>query len=202
MEVSNKKKKAIKRDYPGKSIDDLASEHKLSRTEVRSVLKEAGLIEPVSLKKPILVLAIAAIFAALAYCGYALINRPGPAKLARAGKDLNVLLVTIDTLRADHLGCYGYDKAKTPILDELASEGVLFENVFAHQPITLPSHATILTGLHPEAHGILDNGLFLLNDEAVTVAEIFKRKGYSTGGCYLCLCAPSPVQPGSGLRRL
>ncbi len=73
----------------------------------------------------------------------------------------NVLLVSIDTLRADHLGCYGA-KAKTPTLDRLAATGVLFERALSHVPLTLPSHASLFTGIYPIAHGIRDNGAFRL----------------------------------------
>ncbi len=93
----------------------------------------------------------------------------------------SVLLITIDTLRADRLGCYGYEGAETPNLDRLASEGVLFEQVGAHVPVTLPSHATILTGLLPASHGVHDNGTFSLSDTVTTLAEVFREEGYRTG---------------------
>jgi arylsulfatase A-like enzyme/Flp pilus assembly protein TadD len=96
----------------------------------------------------------------------------------RAGQ--NVLLVTIDTLRADRLGAYGYRDARTPHLDALASEGVLFEEVLAQAPLTLPSHASLLTGLVPPTHGVRDNTYFRLDSEAVTLAEILKEQGYQT----------------------
>src|SRR5512136_2121296 len=67
-----------------------------------------------------------------------------------------VILITIDTLRADRLTCYGYAKGKTANIDSLAAEGVLFENVYAQTPITLPSHATILTGTYPMYHKVQD----------------------------------------------
>lgn len=92
----------------------------------------------------------------------------------------NVLLVTIDTERADRLGCYGYGPAYTPTVDALAAEGLLFRNCVASAPITLPSHATILTGLQPPAHGVRDNGVFSLDDKAVTMAERLKDAGYET----------------------
>ncbi len=93
----------------------------------------------------------------------------------------SVLLITIDTLRADHLGCYGYDGAQTPNIDTLASEGVLFEQVGAQAPVTLPSHATILTGLTPATHGLHDNGTFRLPQEVSTLAELLASRGYRTG---------------------
>jgi arylsulfatase A-like enzyme/tetratricopeptide (TPR) repeat protein len=93
----------------------------------------------------------------------------------------SVVLITIDTLRADRLGCYGYEGAETPNLDRLASEGVLFEQVGAQVPVTLPSHATILTGLLPASHGVHDNSTFSLNDTVTTIAEVFRQAGYRTG---------------------
>ncbi|MCZ6507789.1 MAG: sulfatase-like hydrolase/transferase [Acidobacteria bacterium] len=94
----------------------------------------------------------------------------------------NVLLVTFDTTRADHIGAYGNARAGTPVLDGLAAQGLLFENAHASIPLTFPSHATILTGLDPTGHGIRDNGLFILSDEIVTLPEILQRHGYVTAG--------------------
>ena len=73
---------------------------------------------------------------------------------APAGPASRILLVTLDTTRADRLGAYGYAKAHTPTIDALAREGVLFERAHAATPITLPSHASILTGVYPPAHGV------------------------------------------------
>ncbi len=93
---------------------------------------------------------------------------------------LNVLLVTLDTTRADHIGCYGYSLARTPRLDALAHEGVRCANAVSAAPITLPSHTSILTGLYPPAHGVRDNGSYALGDDAVTLAERLKKAGYRT----------------------
>ncbi|HEX4960578.1 MAG TPA: sulfatase-like hydrolase/transferase [Thermoanaerobaculia bacterium] len=95
-------------------------------------------------------------------------------------RPLNVLLVTLDTTRADHIGCYGFPLARTPRLDALAKEGVRCANAISAAPITLPSHSTILTGLYPPAHGVRDNGTYALGDDAVTLAERLKRAGYRT----------------------
>src|SRR5262249_60873171 len=65
----------------------------------------------------------------------------------------NVVLITIDTLRADHVGAYGYSRARTPVLDALAASGVRFDRAYTAAPITLPSHATLLTGRYPPGHG-------------------------------------------------
>ena len=96
------------------------------------------------------------------------------------GPGLNVLLVTLDTTRADRLGCYGYRGAKTARLDRLAAEGVRFENAFADAPITLPSHASLLTGLYPFEHGVRNNGNFYLPDRFETLATVLRRRGYRT----------------------
>jgi arylsulfatase A-like enzyme/Flp pilus assembly protein TadD len=92
----------------------------------------------------------------------------------------NVLLVTIDTLRADRLGAYGATHA-TPSLDALAAAGVRFTRAYAHAVMTLPSHASLLTGQVPPRHGVRNNGTFRLGSEADTVAERLKHAGYRTG---------------------
>jgi choline-sulfatase len=91
----------------------------------------------------------------------------------------NVFLVTIDTLRADHVHCYGYEKIQTPALDALASDGVRFTQAFTPSPITNTSHTTILTGLLPSSHGVTDFGIPLASNHA-TWAELLKGKGYHT----------------------
>ncbi|MBN2561207.1 MAG: tetratricopeptide repeat protein [Phycisphaerae bacterium] len=93
----------------------------------------------------------------------------------------NVLLITLDTTRADHVGCYGYSEALTPALDELAAKGVLFEQAFSSVPMTLPSHATIMTGLQPPEHGLRVNGEDRLDPSFVTLAAALRDQGYDTG---------------------
>jgi len=109
---------------------------------------------------------------------------------AKVGKDLiapdlreslNIVLFTIDTLRADHLECYGYDKVKTPHINRLAAEGTLFRDVISPTPLTLPAHSSIFTGTYPLFHGVRDNGGFYLDPKHVTLAEVLKEKGYQTG---------------------
>jgi len=92
----------------------------------------------------------------------------------------DVLLVTIDTLRADRLGCYGYAAAHTPNLDALARRGARFAVAVAHAPLTAPSHASILTGVTPLGHGVRDNGAYVLPSSARTLAEDFRQAGYRT----------------------
>lgn len=96
-------------------------------------------------------------------------------------EELNIILFTIDTLRADHLECYGYDKVKTPQINRLANEGILFEHNIVQVPLTLPSHSSILTGTYPLYHGVRDNGGFYLDESHHTLAESLKNKGYATG---------------------
>ena len=93
----------------------------------------------------------------------------------------NLLLVTLDTVRADHLGSYGFKSAQTPVLDRLAREGVRFADATTHAPITGPAHAGILTGRYPARFGIRDNAATPIPAEAVTLAEILKGAGYRTG---------------------
>lgn len=91
----------------------------------------------------------------------------------------NILLITLDTTRADHLGCYGHQPARTPNLDRLANEGVRFARAYCPAPLTLPSHCSIMTGLDPVAHGVHNNG-HDLPPGLTTLAEILKRFGYAT----------------------
>jgi tetratricopeptide (TPR) repeat protein len=91
----------------------------------------------------------------------------------------NIILVTIDTLRADHLGCYGYKQNTSPNIDRIASGGLIFRNAFATAPITLPSHASILTGLYPAHHGFHDNAFFQ-TPSIWHLPEALKNAGYKT----------------------
>jgi arylsulfatase A-like enzyme/Flp pilus assembly protein TadD len=94
--------------------------------------------------------------------------------------DLNVLLFTLDTTRADHIGCYGYPQVQTPNIDALAADGILFQNAAAQCPLTLPSHSSMFTGSYPFFHGVRDNGGFYLEQESVTLAEVLHQGGWST----------------------
>ncbi|MBU0638298.1 MAG: sulfatase-like hydrolase/transferase [Planctomycetes bacterium] len=105
--------------------------------------------------------------------------QPGPARNTDSG-GLNVLLITLDTTRADHLGCYGNPQAATPNLDRLAQRGVQFLQCTADVPITLPSHTSILTGLSACAHGVRDNGRYHLHENHTTLAEVLRQHGYQT----------------------
>ena len=94
----------------------------------------------------------------------------------------NVLLITVDTVRADRLGAYGYTKAATPAIDRLAREGVRFADATTQAPLTGPAHAALLTGVYPARLGVRDNATTAVPDTATTAAEVFKARGYRTGG--------------------
>ncbi|HEY2090427.1 MAG TPA: sulfatase-like hydrolase/transferase [Thermoanaerobaculia bacterium] len=106
-------------------------------------------------------------------------RREAVSELKAAPRD--VILVTIDTLRADSLGFAGKADVKTPFLDSLAARGVVFMNAHAHNVITLPSHVNILTGLYPFQHGVRENAGFTLDPKTPTVATLLKPLGYTTG---------------------
>jgi len=94
--------------------------------------------------------------------------------------NLNVLLVTLDTTRADRIGCYGYKLAETPNLDWLASGGVRFAKAYCQAPLTLPSHCSLLTGTTPLFHRVRNNGFYYLAADQTTIAEALKEKGFQT----------------------
>ncbi|PYR56755.1 MAG: hypothetical protein DMF91_21235, partial [Acidobacteria bacterium] len=93
-----------------------------------------------------------------------------------------VILISIDTLRADRLPLYGYAAGSTPVLDRLGREGIVFDDVYSHCPLTLPSHASLFTGLLPFHHGLRDNIGYTLKNDQQTLAGRFKTAGYATGG--------------------
>ncbi len=92
----------------------------------------------------------------------------------------NVLLVSLDTTRADALGCYGSDLGASPVIDSLAAESIVFDHAFTSVPVTLPAHATLLTGLRPPRHGVRDNAVYELSPEAQTITEALRETGYRT----------------------
>ena len=99
----------------------------------------------------------------------------------RGDRKLNVLLVTLDTTRADRIGAYGFDEVDTPAIDSLAARGVTFMQAYASTPLTLPSHTSLLTGTHPPYHGVRDNGVHSAQEGLKTLAESFREAGYRTG---------------------
>ena len=106
-------------------------------------------------------------------------NRSG-ARGGRHSRGMNLLLVTLDTVRADRFGCYGDQRAVTPVIDGLAAKGVRFENCYTPVPLTLPAHCSLFTGLWPIRHGVRNNAFYRLADDHVTLAESLKERGYDT----------------------
>jgi arylsulfatase A-like enzyme/Tfp pilus assembly protein PilF len=96
--------------------------------------------------------------------------------------DLNLLVITLDTTRADRIGAYGWRDAGTPTLDRIAKDGVLFEQPIAPAPLTLPAHCSLFTGKNPPQHGVRDNGGFILDERETTLAERLKAHGFKTAG--------------------
>lgn len=95
---------------------------------------------------------------------------------------LNIVVITLDTTRADYIGAYGSTTVKTPVLDALAREGTLFGQAMSSAPLTLPAHSSMFTGRFPPEHGVRDNGGFFLAPEQHTLAEMLKERGFATGG--------------------
>ena len=98
----------------------------------------------------------------------------------RDSRPLSVVVITIDTLRPDHLRCYGDSQIDTPTFDQIAKSGVLFENGVTQTPLTPPSHASIFTGLNPPAHHVRDTGGFILSRSTPTLAAILQARGWDT----------------------
>jgi arylsulfatase A-like enzyme len=101
----------------------------------------------------------------------------------------DIFLITVDTLRSDHLGCYGYARDTSPAIDGLAADGVLFENTLTTIPRTTPALASLMTGLYPRSHGLMTL-LHTLSDEQTTLAEYLQRLGYTTGAVVTDNVAP------------
>jgi len=116
-------------------------------------------------------------FALCAACVVMGCGRPA----TRAGRP-NVLLVTLDTTRGDHVGAYGAKPSPTPAFDRVAAEGVLFTRAWTVTPLTTPAHTSLMTGLYPQAHGVRNNGRLRMPEAVTTLAEAFASSGYRTGG--------------------
>jgi len=120
-----------------------------------------------------------------------------PSAPAATASRPNVLLVTIDTLRADRVGAISGKLGITPAIDELARTGTTFTDATAHVPLTLPSHTSILTGRYPVSHGVFDNSGFRLRDDVPTLASVLKAAGYHTAA----FVASFVLRPAAGLAR-
>ena len=122
-------------------------------------------------KKSLLLLAL---FLLLASGLFLLLRKGGK------GFEPNVLIITLDTTRADHIGAYGCKSAQTPNIDRLAAEGTLFQYCYAQAPLTLPSHCTLFTGRYPMAHNVRNNAKYFLNNSEFTLAEALQAEKYQT----------------------
>jgi arylsulfatase A-like enzyme/tetratricopeptide (TPR) repeat protein len=131
---------------------------------------------------PVAVIVVAAGIAAYRLAGEHREQTLSPAIPVSPGQaaGFNVVLFTLDTLRADRVGCYGYEKVETPVLDSLATGGVRFADAVTVVPLTLPSHSTIMTGNYPPRHGVRNNGTYRLVAQQTTLAERLKAAGYAT----------------------
>jgi arylsulfatase A-like enzyme/Flp pilus assembly protein TadD len=105
-----------------------------------------------------------------------------PRAQARTGARPNVILITLDTLRSDRLSCYGSKLVETPNIDAFAAEGVRFTNAASTVPLTLPAHASIMTGLYPTGHGVRENVGYVLDERFPTLAELLRKGGWATAG--------------------
>ncbi len=146
----------------------------------------------VSRSHPLLALVLSLLLPA---CG----DRDPSSETARAGRPPDVVLITLDTTRADHLPTYGYFRDTAPAFDELAGESIVFERLIVPMATTLPTHLSILTGTHPLEHGVLANSTqggkrFVPSPELRSFAELSRRAGYRTGG----FVSAAPLKKGSG----
>ena len=110
-----------------------------------------------------------------------LVSCKGDRTISPPSANTPVFIVSIDTLRSDHLPVYGYKGVDTPHIDAFRKDGVLYERAYSHTPLTLPSHASLMTGLLPSEHGVRDNIGYQLRSGATTVASMLKSRGYATG---------------------
>jgi arylsulfatase A-like enzyme/Flp pilus assembly protein TadD len=131
-------------------------------------------------RRSIAILALVALAAAI-WVGW---SRVRPVRSASGGalpSDVNLLVISLDTTRADRLGPYGFRGIATPALDRLAADGVVFKEAVTAAPLTLPAHTTIFTSRVPPAHGVRDNGGFFVDPSDTTLAEALKERGFKTG---------------------
>ncbi len=154
----------------------MASVQRSPVQEVQEINREKDKIVLKKRKKSLLY--FIPIFLLLIFAGFFYLRYPKN-EVKREG-NLNVLVITLDTLRADRVGCYGHTKGETPRLDELAENGIKFENAVCQVPLTLPSHASLFTGLYPHFHQVRDNGSYYLDERFQTLAEIFMEREYQT----------------------
>lgn len=121
-------------------------------------------------------------FVSLLALSLLLITCGGEKKTTQSSADVPVFIISIDTLRADHLPVYGYTKGSTPAIDALRQDSILYKRAYSHVPLTLPSHASLFTGKLPYEHGVRNNLGYTLSASQPTVASVLKADGYATGG--------------------
>src|ERR1044072_8072660 len=129
--------------------------------------------------RPTAALLVATLAAAAIACGEA--RREAPTETAAPPPTRGYVVISIDTLRADHLGCYGYARPTSPFLDELATRGTLFEQAYSQYPSTLVSHMSMFPGLYPGEHGVVTADA-VLGAEIESFPEVFQRAGFRTAG--------------------
>ncbi|HZX10226.1 MAG TPA: sulfatase-like hydrolase/transferase [Acidobacteriota bacterium] len=207
MKISAKQESYLRRNYRHKSDEIMSEELSVSKSFIRKALKKLNLkrteAELKNLHKPnfsdqsrestfrlpkkkkvrlicfILVGIGLAVLLFFVLKGGIWKNYGGKIKESLKQPDLNILFITLDTTRADHISCYGYENVKTKHIDSLAESGILFKNTICQSPLTLPSHSSIFTGTYPFFHGARDNGLYLA-EENITFAEVLKEHGWAT----------------------
>ncbi len=130
--------------------------------------------------RKLLILGAAGIVLCAVAAYFLLVPRGADLAGLRKGRDFNVILISLDTVRADRLACYGCRDIQTPTIDLFASHGVKFEACYSQTPLTLPAHTTLMTGTLPLFHGVRDNGGFIVPQKIKTLAELYKDKGYET----------------------
>lgn len=142
---------------------------------------EVAAVNPRGSRATIAVIAAIVIAAVAAAAFFWFRKRDSASAIFAGGPPRTIILITVDTLRADALGYAGNQRVKTPFIDSLAAEARVFTNAHAHNTVTLPSHTNILTGLLPYQHGIRDNAGFELEAQHPTVAKFLRQQGYATG---------------------
>jgi arylsulfatase A-like enzyme/Flp pilus assembly protein TadD len=174
-----KKKQQLKRRAKDALKQKSSPQNNAERPAVQGGLADAAPEKKTSPRRLKFVFVFSAILI-VALAGFLLTRILMPGVKIKKDSRLNVLLITLDTTRADRLGCYGSTRARTPNLDGLAAAGVRFENAYCQVPLTTPSHCSIMTGTYPLYHQVHNNGSYALPAELTTLAEVLKARGFQT----------------------
>lgn len=171
----------------------------VSRSDILLDAQPEGAVFSMSLRRSARIqwLPLVLVAAAVGVGVYSVSCQP-KAKTAAAPNDLNVLLITTDTTRADRLNCYGFSQIDTPNIDKLAAQGAMFTQCTSAVPITLPSHTSIMTGTYPFVFDVRLNGGNAVPDASVTLAELLKKKGYLTTALVASIVLNSPYNLAQG----